>query len=190
MGDPLVELGVGVVFPAELVKHLPVLQEQHPSGAAGCLLTAALQVDQQDGQESQEHAGHLHSAGTLPKDQHGHGGGHEHAQLHEGGGEHHAVAGDVPLEQQKAAQIHCAADQPKPDGEGDALPRQGHRSGEGGGQNRTHQVIARKHARAVMDARFAQPHQHGYQHAAENCQNQIDHGRNFRLLQMPARKDG
>ena len=37
MGDPLVELGVGVVFPAELVKHLPVLQEQHPSGAAGRL---------------------------------------------------------------------------------------------------------------------------------------------------------
>ena len=135
------------------VRTAATQQQEHEPGAASCLPTAALQVDRQEGRESREHAGPLHSEGTLPTDQHG--GGHERAQLHEGGGERHAVAGDVPLERQKAARIHCAADQPKPGGEGDALPRQGHRSGEGGGQNRTHQVIAHKHVRTVMDARFA-----------------------------------
>ena len=63
--------------------------------------------------------------GQFPKDQHRHGGVHEHAQLHERGGQHQAVTGDVPLEQQKAAQMHCTANQSHPRGEGNALLGEG-----------------------------------------------------------------
>ena len=129
-------------------------KEQKQQAPAGAALAASLAgVDEDDGEDGGAEADDLHHGGHFPEEDDGNHHGYQQTQLHEDGGQHHAVALCVGLEQTKAGGEQKSVQHTQTQGGGQAgiCRKQIGKAGMGRCQQQTHQVIRCQHAGLTFD---------------------------------------